>query len=547
MASTEGPTVATTNAVNLSVNEDADKAKRESVPEAPKEETSNDTTVILPSTSSEKACKPTVDSDKSPTSPTSATLPSVNKSTPNLPSPLPTDTAPNNSEDKAEPAKSVQDSPKSETVKETEEKPLDNDVSKTTAKPESEELGTPDVESVSEVMAEVQTNMVPDQSCENKKDEKPECDNTVTSTLQELKKCIPDENEAIESVTGTDKSDVSSSSVANGETSTSSTSLPKDTPVSSIGQINDKPMEVDSTDVSPPVENPSNSLSSTKANKSNHKRPAEDSDKADSNKKQKTTTQSSLNNQSSTPAIKGNDKSDQILEYMGKTFEQRRKIITKQMPTIPELKGLYPDLFNDKQLVTEFQRITKIDIDQKIQEFCVCNATAVIEMARKIKGSQPVLARWEQAKQENETLKQYWDMVTALCLLPLHFGENFVEMVLEIDEDEEVQAQGKIVPTLVARGNIFRTDEFFLIAENTVVQEFEEFTIAFASLYASYWVFNMVYPETIENTYNFIQRCIVKQKEPGAIPTICKNFTKELQKWNKSRKKTKQEKKALKE
>ncbi|KAH9495298.1 hypothetical protein Btru_018786 [Bulinus truncatus] len=226
---------------------------------------------------------------------------------------------------------------------------------------------------------------------------------------------------------------------------------------------------------------------------------------------------------------------EQILEHMDKTFEQRRKTITKQMPTIPELKKLYPDLFMGKQLLIEFQRITKIDIDQKIQEFCVRYATAVIEMARNKKGAAPVLTRWETAKQENETLRQYWDMVTALCLLPLHFGENFVEMVLEIGEDEEVVAQGKIVPTLVARGNIFRTDEFFLIAENTIVQEFEEFTIAFASLYSSYWVFNMMYPETIENTYNYIQRCIVRQREPGSIPTVCKNFTKALQKWNKGK------------
>ncbi|BFZ08137.1 hypothetical protein BsWGS_11176 [Bradybaena similaris] len=231
----------------------------------------------------------------------------------------------------------------------------------------------------------------------------------------------------------------------------------------------------------------------------------------------------------------GNRTPEQILDHMEKTFEQRRKIITKQMPSIPELQELYPDLFTGKQLLLEFQRITKIDIDQKIQEFCVRYATAVIEMAKNKKGAAPVLARWEQAKQENDTLRQYWDMVTALCLLPLHFGENFVEMVLEIGEDEEVVPQGKIVPTLVARGNIFRTDEFFLIAENTIVQEFEEFTIAFASLYSSYWVFNMEYPETIANTYNYIQRCIVRQREPGSVPVACKNFTKALLKWNKGK------------
>ena len=234
-----------------------------------------------------------------------------------------------------------------------------------------------------------------------------------------------------------------------------------------------------------------------------------------------------------TPA--GGKTPQQILDYMDKTFEARRRTITKQMPTIPELQKLYPDLFMHKQLLTEFQRITKIDIDQKIQEFCVRFATAVIEMARGKKGAAPVLARWEKAQQENHSLKQYWDMMTALCLLPLHFGENFADMVQEIGENEEVEPQGKIVPVLVARGNVYRTDEFFLIAENTIVQEFEEFTIALASLYSSYWVFNMVYPESIENTYNYIQRCIVRQKEPGSIPTVCRNFTKALQKWNREK------------
>ena len=284
----------------------------------------------------------------------------------------------------------------------------------------------------------------------------------------------------------------------------------------------------------------SNGSKSSSANK--HAAECRPDGDAPPEKKAKTTPGSSASSKASggnssassvTPA--GGKTPQQILEYMNKTFEQRRRIITKQMPTIPELQQLYPDLFMHKQLLTEFQRITKIDIDQKIQEFCVRFATAVIEMARGKKGAAPVIARWEKAQQENHSLKQYWDMMTALCLLPLHFGENFADMVQEIGEDEEVVAQGKIVPVLVARGNVYRTDEFFLIAENTIVQEFEEFTIALASLYSSYWVFNMVYPESIENTYNYIQRCIVRQKEPGSIPTVCRNFTKALQKWNKEK------------
>ena len=266
------------------------------------------------------------------------------------------------------------------------------------------------------------------------------------------------------------------------------------------------------------------SSSTVSDSKANHEKPTK-KQKEDSDKKSKPSSATRVSNK--TP--------EQILEHMDKTFVKRRNFITNDYPSIPQFKEKYPELFMGKQLLLEFQRITKIDIDQKIQEFCVRYATAVIEMARGKPGADTVLARWETAKQENETLRQYWDMVTALCLLPLHFEENFVEMVIEIGEDEEVVPEGKIVPVLVARGNIFRTDEFFLIAENTIVQEFEEFTIAFASLYSSYWVFNMVYPQTIDSTYNYIQRCIVRQREPGLVPQICKNFTKALQKWNKSK------------
>jgi hypothetical protein len=83
--------------------------------------------------------------------------------------------------------------------------------------------------------------------------------------------------------------------------------------------------------------------------------------------------------------------------------------------------------------------------------------------------------------------------------------ENFVEMVVEITEDQKVDPKGKIVPILISKGTIFRSDEFFLVIEEEIVQEFEEFTIAFATLFAAYWVFNMQYPKTLNNCYNFIR------------------------------------------
>ena len=228
---------------------------------------------------------------------------------------------------------------------------------------------------------------------------------------------------------------------------------------------------------------------------------------------------------------------EEIDDYMKETFEERRQFITNDMPTIPEVKETYPYLFRGKNLLVEFLRIAKVDIDHSIQEYCVKYASAVLALAQTMPGASTVLQEAENAKQENATLRQYWDMVSAICLLPLLHRENLVEMVHEIGEDEEVDPTGKIVPMLVSRGNIFSADQFFLIAEETVLQEFEEFTMAFGSLFASYWVFNMEYPRTLNNTYMFVQRVMLSLPDGSPLPNSCKLVSQKLTKWAKEHRK----------
>lgn len=224
---------------------------------------------------------------------------------------------------------------------------------------------------------------------------------------------------------------------------------------------------------------------------------------------------------------------EEIAVYLAETFDVRRAFITMEMPSIPEVKETYPYLFRAKNMLIEFQRISKVDIDHAIQEYCVKFAPAVLAAARRMSGAATILRQAETAKQENLTLRQYWDMVTAICLLPLLHRENLVEMVHEIGEDDEVNPAGKIVPMLVSRGSIFTADQFFLIAEETVLQEFEEFTMAFGSLFASYWVFNMEYPRTLNNTYMFVQRIMLHLRgDPVSLPPPCKMLVQRLTKWS---------------
>ncbi|KAK7101920.1 hypothetical protein V1264_020227 [Littorina saxatilis] len=236
-----------------------------------------------------------------------------------------------------------------------------------------------------------------------------------------------------------------------------------------------------------------------------------------------------------------NEKSpEEISEYLEETFDVRRSFITLEMPSIPEVKETYPYLFRNKHMLLEFQRISKVDIDHAIQEYCVKYAPAILAVARKMPGAASILRQAEQAKEENATLRQYWDMVSAICLLPLLHRENLVEMVHEVGEDDEVDATGKIVPMLVSKGNIFSSDQFFLIAEETVLQEFEEFTMAFGSLFASYWVFNMEYPRTLNNTYMFVQKVMLHLRgDQTPLPPPCKMLVQQLTKWSREHRKKK--------
>lgn len=221
---------------------------------------------------------------------------------------------------------------------------------------------------------------------------------------------------------------------------------------------------------------------------------------------------------------------EEMQRYLDDTFEGRRAFVTEEMPTILILREHFPQLFKGRQMLAEFQRITGLDIDHLIQEYCVKYASTVISLGRQTPGSGGLLKQAESVRQQNLALKQYWDMVTALCLIPLLLKENLVEMVREVGPEEEVDPRGKIVPILISKGSIFKSDEFVLIIEEEVVQEFEEFTIALGTLFSAYWVFNMQYPRTLNHTYNFIQKAILHLRDGTPFPPLCKQLVQKIQK-----------------
>ena len=225
--------------------------------------------------------------------------------------------------------------------------------------------------------------------------------------------------------------------------------------------------------------------------------------------------------------------SEEMAVYLEETFDVRRNFITLELPKIPDIKEIYPYLFCEKNLMMEFQRISKIDIDHAIQDYCVKFALSILAAARQMSGSASVLKQAEVVKKDDIRLSQYWDVVSSICLIPLLLHENFSEMVLEVGQDDDVVSSGKIVPMLICRGSVFLSDQFFLVAEETVLQEFEEFTMAFGSLFACYWVFNMEYPHTLHSTYMFVQRAMLHMcGDQVPLPTSCKMLVQRLTRWN---------------
>jgi hypothetical protein len=78
------------------------------------------------------------------------------------------------------------------------------------------------------------------------------------------------------------------------------------------------------------------------------------------------------------------------------------------MPSALAVKQTYPQLFSGRQMLAEFQRITNLDIDHLIQEYCVKHANNIITIAKYISGANIILRQAEEIKQQNAALKQYW-------------------------------------------------------------------------------------------------------------------------------------------
>lgn len=235
------------------------------------------------------------------------------------------------------------------------------------------------------------------------------------------------------------------------------------------------------------------------------------------------------------PAKKAKKETEDVNTFMKRTFDVRRSYITVELPPIAEVKETYPDLFTNRQIMMEFERITEIDLDHALQEYCVSHWRDITDTCQKIPSAKELLKQADIVKKENPSLEQYWDMVASLCLVPYMMKENLCDMVIEIGEEEQVDPKGKIVPVLISKGKVFSSDEFILVVEEEIVQVFEEFTIAFASLFATYWIFNMEYPDTLVYTYNFIQKVMVNLKDGSSLPSACKDVQQKLIKMAKAR------------
>ena len=219
---------------------------------------------------------------------------------------------------------------------------------------------------------------------------------------------------------------------------------------------------------------------------------------------------------------------EELNVYMIKTFKIRRDFITKEQPTIAQVKETYPELFRYRQIMVEFERVTNTDVDHILQEYCVAHWHDIFDMCKKITSAASLLKQADEVKKENPSMKQYWDMVTALCLIPFMMKEKLCNLVIQVGKDEQVDPKGKIAPVLISKGTVFESDEFTIIAEEEVIQEFTEFTIAFASLFAMYWILNLKYPDSLQLTYSFIQKIIVNLNDGTALPATCRDVQQNL-------------------
>ncbi|CAB4010891.1 Hypothetical predicted protein [Paramuricea clavata] len=207
-----------------------------------------------------------------------------------------------------------------------------------------------------------------------------------------------------------------------------------------------------------------------------------------------------------------------VLLFMENTYTSQRLVINRNNPDSPigEVKDKWPFLFEKECMFLHFEQLMGFKIQDVMQASLASKAKIIVEYLRQNhiqkKKIKQVLWRIEAAMSSK---KDQQPVMIGVFLLLLAYFEEKQELMIRSDVDEtvsneEILKQCPKSPFLVIFDETLLANRCSLVVDGIIVNEkLVGFIEGLMVMFASYYIFNIVYPEELASTLEFIQRCFL--------------------------------------
>ncbi|KAG2460933.1 MSRA reductase, partial [Polypterus senegalus] len=200
--------------------------------------------------------------------------------------------------------------------------------------------------------------------------------------------------------------------------------------------------------------------------------------------------------------MSGAEKAEPLME---KTYiHQRRYLNGVPAPHIAQVQKEWPFLFSQRCLYSHFRLLTDISILSKLQEALDNKGSTIIKFCQELShhsGIQDVLSKFE----PEVSVKA----ACVLLLLMAYFKEPKDAILLQADFDRnnKMNMMAQLNLTKSKKDDMMKPKAWMLSIEGQVVMgPHHDFVNGIATIFASYYNFNLQYPEDASSTLEFIQR-----------------------------------------
>ncbi|CAB3977263.1 Hypothetical predicted protein [Paramuricea clavata] len=211
---------------------------------------------------------------------------------------------------------------------------------------------------------------------------------------------------------------------------------------------------------------------------------------------------------------------EKVSLFMKQTYASQRLLINRSKPNVPsimEIKDQWPFLFETDMMLQHFEELMGFNLQVILQRSLEEKASVIYDF---MKQEHPSKKKVRESLLEIDTAmaldeSKIPQMAGVYLLVLAYFGEPEDMMIRSYDETatvEDVVSDSKIpsTPFIAVFGEVLEAKRCGLVVDEVMVnQSINGITEGMMMLFASYFVLNIMYPNEVAATLEFIQRCFV--------------------------------------